>query len=374
MTNSLFTIVLTNYNNEQYIQIALMSIFNQTYNNIQLIITDDSSENFDLEKIKKIIAKYKKKNIKSVKFVINKKNIGTVKTLNKALKKVDGEYVLFFASDDKLADKNVVSHFVELFNKTGKNIITSQWKICDENLNFKSNYIKKRSAKKYNKNINKQYFRLCQSNIYGSGSTCYRKIIFEKYGPFNEKYKYLEDWPFWLRMMKENETIYSEDFNGLFHRRGGVSQKEETNSLTKKFYHEMLNTYEYEIIPNLSKFSILKKVKILRSFEFHINNYSHKINTSTYKKQLSKYIKKNNILRYMWIIDKIRPHIIEKIVILLKYNKIVPITAIISLLIYILFINNILVDKNLLLLSYILNYEIIYLLLVVTKTILNIRK
>ena len=115
--NKLFTIILTNYNNTKYIYTALDSIFCQDYNNIELIITDDGSNDFDKDKIEKYILKNKSKNIKRINFIFNSKNIGTVKTLNKALKKSQGNYIIFFASDDKLANSKVISNFVYQFDK-----------------------------------------------------------------------------------------------------------------------------------------------------------------------------------------------------------------------------------------------------------------
>ena len=50
-----YTVILTNYNGEEYIYNALDSIFIQDYPNIQLIITDDSSTNFDQSSLEKYI-------------------------------------------------------------------------------------------------------------------------------------------------------------------------------------------------------------------------------------------------------------------------------------------------------------------------------
>ena len=56
----LITIILTNYNNEEYIYKAIDSILEQDYGNIELIITDDCSKKFDKDKINNYIDKNKK--------------------------------------------------------------------------------------------------------------------------------------------------------------------------------------------------------------------------------------------------------------------------------------------------------------------------
>ena len=197
--NALYTVIVTNYNNTKYLKNALDSVFKQHYKNIQLIITDDGSIDFDLKTIKQYIEKNKKNNIKSVEYVINDENIGTVKTLNKAIKKAKGKYILFFASDDELYDENVLNNFEKYFIETNYNVITSQWKICDENMSFNYNFVDVKRSEKLNKDIEKLKYVMCRSNIYGSGATSYRKVVFEKYGLFDTKYTLIEDWPYWLK-------------------------------------------------------------------------------------------------------------------------------------------------------------------------------
>jgi len=103
-----FTIVITCYNQEEYIYNALHSVFIQDYNNIEIIITDDASRNFNKSKVEKYIKENRKDNIREYCFIINKKNIGTVKTLNKAIRNSKGKYITFFAADDELSNENII--------------------------------------------------------------------------------------------------------------------------------------------------------------------------------------------------------------------------------------------------------------------------
>lgn len=325
----LYTIIVTNYNtNDEYIKTSLDSVFVQDYPNIQLIITDDGSNNINKSHIKKYITQNKGKNIKKVDYIFHDTNIGTVKILNEALKKSLGDYILFFASDDKLATKTVISNFYNEFIKNSNiNVVTAQWKNCDEDLNIISDYVNKKRSLKYNHStIKKQYFKMCCSNLYGSGATSYRKLTFERYGFFNEKYFLLEDWPYWLHLISNNEKIYYADFDGLLHRNGGVSKI--VTPARGKFYNEILTTFSDEIMPNLNEFNLMKKIKILDSYNFHINEYSYAIDTKFYKDNLYSVINSNKVLKYLWYINKITPHIGIKIEILLKYNKVIPITVI----------------------------------------------
>ena len=47
MKDELYSIILTHYNQMQYIEEALESVFIQNYSNIELIVVDDFSKEFD---------------------------------------------------------------------------------------------------------------------------------------------------------------------------------------------------------------------------------------------------------------------------------------------------------------------------------------
>lgn len=359
---SIFTIILTNYNNFRFINEALDSIIEQDYQNIELIVTDDSSDYFDSKYIEKYVKKNQKGNIKKLDIIINNENIGTVKTLNKAIKKASGDYILFFASDDKLGSPTIVSKYVSVFKKRHENILTSQWINCDSDLKPISKFVNSIESLKFNhRNIKKQLFRLCQSNIYGSGSTCYRSSLFKKFNYLDEKYKLLEDWPFWIRLLFNNEKIYYCNFDGLFHRTGGISENVNgTSNTIKKFYQEILETFYFEIIPNINQFSTLKQLKIINSYNHSIEVYSKFINVEKYRKLIKKILKKNKKLKLYWYIDKFNPHILRKIKLLFKYNVIVPVTVIIWIALCILLGNLLITNKNIYFLSIIILYFIIY--------------
>lgn len=88
------SIILPNYNSSKYLISTISSIKNQTYNNWELIIVDDCSDN----KTKKILKKYKKS--KKIKIIWLKKNRGAAYCRNLAIKKSRSKYLAFIDSDD----------------------------------------------------------------------------------------------------------------------------------------------------------------------------------------------------------------------------------------------------------------------------------
>ena len=106
MTN-LISVVVTCYNHENYIEQCLRSIFNQTYRNIELIVLDDGSTDNSSEIIQEVLQESP-----FVTTFESHENIGVVRTRNKGLNLLNGDYFLFVDSDDFL-DETYVEELYE---------------------------------------------------------------------------------------------------------------------------------------------------------------------------------------------------------------------------------------------------------------------
>ena len=105
------SIIITCYNSEKYISQCIESCINQkNYKNYEIIIVDDGST----DSSKKIIKKYKKK----INFINLKKNIGIEKSVNLALKKSLGKFVIRLDSDDIFLDNILYENIEKLKRKT----------------------------------------------------------------------------------------------------------------------------------------------------------------------------------------------------------------------------------------------------------------
>lgn len=291
----LFTIIITHYNQEQYIFEAINSVLNQNYSNIELLIADDCSKEFSKEKIFDYIEKSKGENIKNVEFIINSENLGTVKTLNKAIKKAKGKYISFFAADDMLNNGYVIENYVKAFKKYNKKIITGQCfeydKFLKEN---KGPYVDvKRALKNNKKSAQNLYIEMFKYCLYASGATAYDASVFKEYGYFDEKYKLVEDWTYWLFILRKGVMIHFINYPILNHREGGVSHYTE-NDLpphVKVYFKDLLSATTDVVndmpkdISDMKKLSIYKRAKEL--FDYYLENIKE-TNKKTYYDELIK--------------------------------------------------------------------------------------
>ena len=97
--NPLVTVAIVTYNSAKYIEDALESVKNQTYKNIELIISDDASEDNTVEICRNWISKHKA-NFYAVKIITVEKNTGIPANFNRALNSASGEWIKFVAGDD----------------------------------------------------------------------------------------------------------------------------------------------------------------------------------------------------------------------------------------------------------------------------------
>ncbi|MDW5290747.1 glycosyltransferase family 2 protein [Formosa sp. PL04] len=94
--NSLVSIILPNYNHAAFLQDRLDSIFNQSYQNFEVIILDDASTDHSLE----LLNPYKN-NPKVSHFIINENNSGSpFKQWEKGLELIKGDFIWIAESDD----------------------------------------------------------------------------------------------------------------------------------------------------------------------------------------------------------------------------------------------------------------------------------
>lgn len=87
------SVIMPVYNGEKYLEEAINSVLNQTFNDYELLIIDDGSTDHSVE----IIKKFKDYRIRLIK---NKGNQGIAYTRNVGLKEAKGEYLAWMDCDD----------------------------------------------------------------------------------------------------------------------------------------------------------------------------------------------------------------------------------------------------------------------------------
>jgi len=140
---------MATYNGANYLKEQLDSIYNQTYKNIEVIVTDDCSTDGTVEILEQYVQTH------GLKYYVNEKNLGFVKNFEKAISLCEGEYIALADQDDvwlpeklktlmaKIGSKLMIHSDCFIINAKGE-IVTSSWKkengymVSVENLLFKN--------------------------------------------------------------------------------------------------------------------------------------------------------------------------------------------------------------------------------------------
>lgn len=205
------SICIPTYNGERYLQEALDSIQAQTYQNIEVIISDDDSQDKTIE----ICEKFKAEVDFPVK-IYHHQPTGIGANWNHCIEKSNGKYIKFLFQDDALEPECIeeqLNTILEYHLKgvcCGRTIIDEDSKVVEsgkwlikygdlqKGLDFKNKpvYIfRKRDLK---------HIPYLDYNIFGEPDTfMYEATLFKEIGGFNNTYRQLLDLEYSYRILKK---------------------------------------------------------------------------------------------------------------------------------------------------------------------------
>ena len=96
MKDPLVSVIMPAYNAEKYISQSIESVVNQNYQNWELLITDDRSNDNTQQIVEEYCAKDKR-----IKLFINKENGGAGAARNNSIEQAEGRFIAFLDADDQ---------------------------------------------------------------------------------------------------------------------------------------------------------------------------------------------------------------------------------------------------------------------------------
>jgi glycosyltransferase involved in cell wall biosynthesis len=199
MNDPLVSVIVPCYNQAQYLAEALQSVLDQTYNNWECIIVNDGSPDNTVEVAQGWL-------VKDARFkYIYKENGGLSSARNAGITIAKGEFILPLDADDRISTNYVVLAIAEFKKDSCLKVVyckaekfgdeTGEWLLPRFNLQ-----------------------RLCIQNlIFCSG--IYRKSDWKIVGGYDTNMVYgLEDWEFWIAILKDGGNVFRLDSTCFFYR------------------------------------------------------------------------------------------------------------------------------------------------------------
>ena len=237
---------------------VLQSLSEQSYQNIELIVSDDASGEFTKKDISDITEKYENR---FTKVIVNKNNkrLGTVAHLNKAINLSSGEIILSIGEDDYFAGDMIIEKAVRYFTDNTDCLMLTGLRLDEYDQKVRPcKYVRRLLKRKNQQSLRKILLRVLMIGISGCG-TFYSKRLFEKYGMHDERFYLVEDAPFFVKMANDDVRIDVLDEICCIHTAGGVSQLEPDTKINPDVQRDYDNIILFMLYPIRHHFDIITR-------------------------------------------------------------------------------------------------------------------
>lgn len=192
MNKELVSVIMSVYKeSKEELEKSINSILNQSYSNIEFIIViDNPDEKWRIDFVKSL-------NDKRINLLVNEKNMGLPKSLNKAIKASKGKYIARMDADDISEENRLEKQFNYLIN--------NNLDLCGSFVKcfYKDKIVKKNSFPITPKGIHLMLYR---KNCVAHPSYFLKKELYEKLNGYQNIYT-CEDYEFLLRAEKKGYKI-----------------------------------------------------------------------------------------------------------------------------------------------------------------------
>lgn len=247
MEQPLVSICMSCYNHEKYVRQALESAINQTYPNIEILISDDGSTDRSRDIILEIIKEHPDKVIKTF-FSETNTAFGVVEDMYQSF---EGKYIAGFSADDYWGETTVETYvtFMEEYGEYAACFCEPEIVLeATGEVQIPEFWGQGRSQYEMFRLLFMEGNRICAPSMFVRGS------VWKEMGSWKFQYKQLQDYEIWLRILQKYDmyffkkgevpVYYRVHGNNLSHASGENIQR----NLTEIAYilFEILEQMEYD--------------------------------------------------------------------------------------------------------------------------------
>ena len=209
----LVSVTVITYNSAKYVIETLESAKAQTYQNIELIISDDHSTDNTVGDCRQWIENNKERFIRT-ELITVPENTGVSANCNRGIKAAQGEWVKFIAGDDILLPGCIEDNIKFVAGHPEAHIVFSQVKVYEhifEEKNFKMTTPAEFPANLMHPELSAadQFELLLLSDRIHYTPSCFlNKKAIIKVGGYDESNRLVEDYPMWLKLTRSGIKLH----------------------------------------------------------------------------------------------------------------------------------------------------------------------
>lgn len=252
MSDPLVTVYMPTYNRSKIITQAIMSVLNQTYTELELIIVDDNSQDDTQDVIMDL-----KKRDNRITYIRNTKNLGACQSRNKAIFQAKGEFITGLDDDDYYKENRVES-FLKHWEKknTETQVLFSKYifKKSNDTYYYPKFLIKKKLKAVKNTDIFVNFY--LGSQVFTTTNNL-RKI--DGFDPLLSAW---QDFECWYRLLALGKAEIVDEYTYM------VDTSHDLQRISNANYEKLITTYNYFI--NKHNITSQKELELIYS---RLHNY-----------------------------------------------------------------------------------------------------
>lgn len=202
----LVSVVVISYNSGKYIEETLDSIYNQSYENIELIISDDGSADTTVLLANNWLEQKKQRFVNSAVLEVIE-NTGISSNLKRGIVSSSGEWIKSIAADDILTPDCVETYIAAANNSSEECFISNLTVLQDGKLSDYTvwqKYVDEFDALSV---AQKSMYYTINSIFLHTPSLFLKRNLFDRFRLIDEKYKLLEDQPLFFGLLRNGINI-----------------------------------------------------------------------------------------------------------------------------------------------------------------------
>lgn len=190
------SIVIPSFNHEKYIRECIQSVLDQTYQDFEIIITDDGSSDRSVEVIQEFVGP-------RIHLYTHGENKGACTAVNNCIRKASGEYIAVLSSDDAWEPTKLEKQVAYLDDHPEAGAVFTKVAFINEkshlisSQDFKYYYVFEKENRSRQAWLNHFFY---SGNCLCHPSILIRKKCYDDIGLYNERMANLPDLDMWVRL------------------------------------------------------------------------------------------------------------------------------------------------------------------------------
>jgi len=182
------SVIMSVYNGERFLRDAVLSVLDQTFHDIELLVIDDASTDGTLHLLEELASRDSR-----IRILTNSTNLGLTKSLNRALMHAQGEFIARLDADDIAFPSRLEKQLAFLASHPDIDIVGTAYEWIDEH----GNVIGRPNVITDPDDIHRTFPR---TNPLLHSSVLMRRHLLDSTGGYDASYKKAQDYALWLRL------------------------------------------------------------------------------------------------------------------------------------------------------------------------------